>query len=61
LVIAENTRLLQQAVYQCGFAMIDMRDDGDIPKVGTFSKHNDSGFLSFFSAEGRCPKPLRSQ
>ena len=30
LVVAEDVRLPQQSVYERGFAVVDVRDDGDI-------------------------------
>ncbi len=37
LVLAEGMCLAQQPVDQGGFAMVDVGDDGDISKVGSFT------------------------
>ena len=39
LVFPEGVGLPQQAVDQRGFAVVDMRDDGDIPNVRPFFFH----------------------
>jgi hypothetical protein len=50
--------LLEQAIHQRGFAMIDVGNDGDITNIGTDKSANDrSPQLFFYSAfgEGRLP------
>ena len=39
LVFTEGTRLLEQLVYQRGFAVIDVGDDGDVAQSALSSGH----------------------
>ncbi len=43
---AEDVRLLEQAVHQRRFAMVYVRNDGDVAQIGSFYKH---GYCVSFS------------